>query len=235
MNPVEVDHLTRAFGGLLAVNGVSFHVRPGTVLGLLGRNGAGKSTLLKLLVGHLQPTSGRLTVLGNPRPHHDPSRWLRLGYVSQAKHLPDWMTGEECLALARSFRPQWDRPHVASLVQRLGVPVGQKVGSLSRGHYTRLQVCIALGHHPELILLDEPTSGLDPAARQELLAILIEEIARSGAAVVLSSHLVEDVERLADAIAVMEGGRLIDWGPSEEVLASLGRRAWPAPECLPSD
>ena len=223
MNPVEVQQLSRSFGALMAVDAVSFEVPAGTVLGLLGRNGAGKSTLVKLLAGHLRPTSGSATVLGRSIAEPDPARWLRMGYVSQEKHLPDWMTGEECLAFARSFRPNWDRPAVAALAQRLQVPLRQMVSTLSRGHYVRLQTCLALGHHPELILLDEPTSGLDPLGRRELLSVLIEEIGRAGCTVVISSHLVEDLERLADTIAIIDAGRLLACGPPEELQRSRSR------------
>lgn len=228
MMPIETEALGRHFGSLVALEDVTFSVRAGTVFGLLGRNGAGKSTLIKLLASHLRPTSGRATVLGFDVARQEPQRWQRLGYVSQAKHLPEWMTGDECLEFARSFRPRWDRPSVAALAKRFDVPLRQRVDTLSRGHYVRLQVCIALGHHPELILLDEPTSGLDPNGRRELLAILIEEIDRVGAAVVISSHLVEDVERLADTIAILDGGRMLACAPPEELQRTRSRIALPA-------
>jgi ABC-2 type transport system ATP-binding protein len=140
-----------------------------------------------------------------------------MGYVSQAKHLPDWMTGEECLDFARSFRPKWDQPGARALAKRFGLPLRQRVHTLSRGHYVRLQTCVALGHHPELILLDEPTSGLDPDGRRELLAILIEEIESAGAAVVISSHLVEDLERMADTIAIFDTGRIVACGAPDDL------------------
>ncbi len=228
MNPVEAEGLSRGFGALLAVDAVSFGVRAGTVFGLLGKNGAGKSTLLKLLAGHLKPGSGKATVLGRPVEARDPARWLRMGYVSQARHLPEWMTGEECLAYARSFRPNWDRVAVAALAKRLQAPLQQRVGTLSRGHYARLQICLALGHHPELILLDEPTSGLDPDGRREVLSILIEVIDRAGCTVVVSTHLVEDMERMADSVAILDAGRMLACGSPEELQRSRSRIALPA-------
>lgn len=227
MNPVSAQQLSRAFGSQLAVDSVSFEVPAGTVLGLLGRNGAGKSTLIRLLAGHLAPTSGEAMVLGRPITARDPARWLRLGYVSQAKHLPEWMTGEECLEFARSFRPQWDRAAVAALTRRFEVPLRQQVSTLSRGQYVRLQACLALGHHPELVLLDEPTSGLDPEGRRQLLATLIEEIDRAGCAVVISSHLVEDLERMADAIAILDAGRILACGAPDDLQRSRSRIALP--------
>lgn len=227
MIAVEADRLSRHFGKIAALDAATFSVRAGTVFGLLGCNGAGKSTLIKLLAGHLKPSSGQAAVLGYDIARPDPRRWLRMGYVSQARHLPDWMTGEECLDFARSFRANWDRSYIAALAKRFEVPLGRTVESLSRGQYVRLQTCIALGHHPELVLLDEPTSGLDPGGRRELLSILIEEMERSGATVVMSSHLVEDLERLADTIAILDAGRIAACGPPEDLQRTRSRISLP--------
>jgi len=236
MNAIEAHQLTRLFGSVRAVDSATFDVAPGTVLGLLGPNGAGKSTLLKLLVGHLRPTSGTATVLGRPLEKRDASLWLRVGYVAQQRYLPDWMTGAECLRFARAFHPQWDKARVARLTGRLEVPLETKVRDLSRGHYVRLQIGLALAHSPELIFLDEPTSGLDPAARHELLTLLVEEIGERACTVILSSHLVEDIERMADTVAIMDGGKILACGPVDQVktasatleetfLEYVGRRA----------
>jgi len=217
MNAIEVQQLTRSFGNVRAVDSVTFDVACGTVFGLLGPNGAGKSTLLKLLVGHLRPTSGSASVLGQPLARRDASLWFRMGYAAQARYLPEWMTGAECLRFARGFHPGWDDARVAALTARLGVPLGTRVRDLSRGHYVRLQIALAMAHSPELIVLDEPTSGLDPAARHELLTLLIEEIGQRACTVVISSQLVEDIERLADAVAIMDAGRILACGSVDEV------------------
>jgi ABC-2 type transport system ATP-binding protein len=164
MNAIEASHLTRFFGRVCAVDSVSFDVPEGAVFGLLGANGAGKSTLLRLLAGHLKPTSGMATVLGRPSYPAEPARWLRMGYVSQARYLPGWMTAAECLRFAQALRPRWDTGKVDRLVARLDVPLQTRISDLSRGHYVRLQIALALAHNPEVILLDEPTSGLDPPA-----------------------------------------------------------------------
>lgn len=217
MNVIEAHALTRVFGKVRAVDSASLEVAPGTVFGLLGPNGAGKSTLLKLLAGHLRPTSGTATVLGQPVAGGTPSLWQRVGYVAQARYLPGWMTPAECLRFAGGFHPQWDEAKVAHLTRRLELPLGARIRDLSRGHYVRLQVVLALGHNPELVLLDEPTSGLDPVGRHELLGILIEEIGQRACTVVFSSHLVEDIERLADTVAIMNAGRIVACGPVDEV------------------
>jgi ABC-2 type transport system ATP-binding protein len=227
MNVIETRQLNRVFGRTRAVDSVSIDVPRGTVFGLLGPNGAGKSTLLKLLVGHLRPTSGSATVLGQPAAQLDPALWLRLGYVSQSRYLPDWMTGAECLRFARSFRSQWDEAKAERLIKRLELPIDARIRNLSRGHYVRLQIILALAHNPELILLDEPTSGIDPVGRHELLELMIEEMApEAGRTVVFSSHLVEDIERMADAMAIMDAGRIVTSGPVDTVKGSRSRVAF---------
>lgn len=217
MNAIETHGLTRVFGSTRAVDGASLAVECGTVFGLLGANGAGKSTLLKLLVGHLRPTSGTAAVLGEPVSGPRPALWERVGYVAQARYLPGWMTGADCLRFAGSLRRNWDAAKADRLAQRLQFPLEARVRDLSRGHYVRLQIALAMGHNPELILLDEPTSGLDPVGRHELLGILVEELGQRGCTVVISSHLVEDIERMADTVAIMEAGRIVACGPVDAV------------------
>jgi ABC-2 type transport system ATP-binding protein len=224
MNAIETHELTREFGKTRAVDSVSIDVTRGTVFGLLGPNGAGKSTLLKLLVGHLRPTSGSAVMLGKPTSQKDAERWLRIGYVSQGRYLPGWMTAAECLRFTRAFHPQWDQVKVQRLMDRLEVSHDAKIRDLSRGHYVRLQIVLALAHNPELILLDEPTSGLDPVGRRELLTLLIEEIApAAGRTVMFSSHLVEDIERMADGVAIMDAGRIVASGPIDTLKGSRSR------------
>jgi len=208
-----------------AVTSVTLQVPEGAVFGLLGANGAGKSTLLRLLAGHLKPASGTATVLGRRSYPPEPRRWLRLGYVAQARYLPAWMTGAECLRFARALRPQWDAAKVTHLARRFELPLDTRIRDLARGHYVRLQIVLALAHNPEAILLDEPTSGLDPAGRRELLSILIDEIGLRGRTVVLSSQLVEDIERMADLVAIMDRGQVLASGPLDELKGSRSRIA----------
>jgi ABC-2 type transport system ATP-binding protein len=220
MNAIETRGVTRVFGRVRAVDAVTIDVAPGTVFGLLGPNGAGKSTWLKLLVGHLRASSGAATVLGQCVTKGDAAPWARLGYVPQGRYLPAWMTGAECLRFTRAFRPGWDEAKAAQLVQCLEVPLATKIGDMSRGGFVRLQIVLALAHNPELILLDEPTSGLDPVGRHELLALLIDEIGLRGRTVVFSSHIVEDIERMADSVAFMDAGRVVKSGTLDELRGS---------------
>jgi ABC-2 type transport system ATP-binding protein len=222
MNVIEARDLTRAFGKTRAVDAVSIDVPQGVVCGLLGPNGAGKSTLLKLLVGHLRATSGSASMFGRPVSNPDPALWGRIGYVSQQRCLPGWMTSAECLRFVRALHSQWDETKVKHLVERLELPLDSRIRDLSRGHYVRLQIVIALGHNPELILLDEPSSGLDPVGRHTLLTLLVEEITQPGRTIVFSSHLVEDIERMADTVVIMDAGRIVANGPIDSLKISGG-------------
>ncbi len=233
MNAIETRDLTRVFGRLRAVDSATVDVPSGTVLGLLGPNGAGKSTLLKLLVGHLRATSGTATVLGVTVSGRARAPWVRLGYVSQARYLPRWMTVAECLRFTRALRPQWDDEKAAHLTDRLELPLDVKIRDLSRGNYVRLQIGLALAHNPELILLDEPTSGLDPVGRRELLTLLIDEIGLLGRTVVFSSHIVEDIERMADQVAIMDAGRIVVSGPVDRIKYSRSRVQFTDPVAEP--
>ena len=223
MNAIEAHQLTRIFGSVRAVDAVDLDVAQSTVFGLLGPNGAGKSTLLKLLVGHLRPTSGAASVLGQPLARREASLWLRMGYVAQARYLPGWMTAAECLRFARGLRPGWDDAKAAHLTGRLELALNTKVRDLSRGHYVRLQIVLAMAHNPDLILFDEPTSGLDPVGRRELLGLLIEEIGQRACTVLFSSHVVEDIERMADTVAIMDAGKILACGPVDTIKSSRRR------------
>ena len=217
MNAIETRELTRNFGAARVVDAVTMEIPEGAVFGLLGANGAGKSTLLKLLIGHLKPASGSALVFG--LPPKSPRIFECLGYVAQARYMPQWMTARECLDFARSLRPQWDAGKAAELIRRLDFPVNGRIRDLSRGHYVRLQIALALAHNPAVVVLDEPTSGLDPVGRHELLSILIDEVSARGCAVLLSSHIVEDVERMADRVAIMDRGKVVANGTVDALKA----------------
>ena len=220
MNPIETRDLVRVFGRVRAVDSATLDIPSGTVFGLLGPNGAGKSTLLKLLAGHLQPTSGTATVLEQPAFGREPALWRRIGYVAQERYLPGWMTAAQCLAFTRTFHQEWDESKADRILGRSDFPHRTHVRDLSRGHCVRLQIALAMAHNPEVILLDEPTSGLDPIGRRDLLELLIEEIGRRTCTVMFSSHMVEDVERMADTVAIMEGGKILACGPVDSFKGS---------------
>jgi ABC-2 type transport system ATP-binding protein len=220
---VETENLRRSFGNFEAVRGVSLKVQRGTVFGLLGVNGAGKSTIIKMIVGHLQPTAGRIRVLGR-----DPKLDLletrrRVAYVSENRYLYEWMTVEESIRFTRAFHDNWDDRKAADLLRRFSLPPDKKVRQLSRGNRARLCLLLALSFNPELIILDEPTSGLDPIVRRDFIENIVAEISEEGKTVLFSSHIVEEVERVADYVGIINDGELLLVSTLDDIKASYKR------------
>ena len=220
---VETENLGRRFGTFEAVRGVDLRVQRGTVFGLLGINGAGKSTIIKMLVGHLRPTSGRLRVLGRTLEEDLVEIRRRVAYVSENRYLYEWMTVAESIRFTRAFHANWDDQKAADLLKRFSLPPEKKVRQLSRGNRARLCLLLALSYNPELIILDEPTSGLDPIVRRDFIENIVSEISEEGKTVLFSSHIVEEVERVADDVGIINDGELLLVNSVEEIKASYKR------------
>jgi ABC-2 type transport system ATP-binding protein len=206
---IRVEGLSRRFGGLRAVSNLSFQVEPGCVCGFLGRNGSGKTTTIRMLMGFSRPSGGRAQLLGLDPQHDRPELMRRVGYVGEAPVMPEWMTVREVADFTGSFYQTWDADRVNGLLERSQLNPEQKVGHLSRGMNAQLALVLALGHNPELLILDEPATGLDVLVRRSFLEGIIDLIQQEGRTVLVSSHLVHEVERVADQIVVIEGGRLV--------------------------
>ena len=220
---VETENLGRRFGAFEAVKGVDLRVQRGTVFGLLGVNGVGKSTIIKMVVGHLRPTSGRLRVLGRTLEEDLVEIRRRVAYVSENRYLYEWMTVAESIRFTRAFHANWDDQKAADLLKRFSLPPEKKVRQLSRGNRARLCLLLALSYNPELIILDEPTSGLDPIVRRDFIENIVSEISEEGKTVLFSSHIVEEVERVADDVGIINDGELLLVSSVEEVKASYKR------------
>lgn len=206
---IQTRELTRRYGELLAVDRLDLTVERGQIFGFLGRNGAGKTSTIKMLLGLLQPTSGRVEVLGQrPGPARTDLR-ARIGYVSEAPQLYPWMRVGEIIDFTRSFYPTWNEGRVDDLLRQFGLDRERRVRNLSRGMGAQLALLLALGHDPELLILDEPATGLDVLVRRDFLESIVHVIQQEGRTVLLSSHMVHEVERVADRVAVVEGGRLL--------------------------
>lgn len=211
------DKVTRRFGRKVALRELQLSVEPGTVLGLVGRNGAGKTTCLRLAHGLLFPDDGTIRVLGLD-PVTDGLRLRsRVGLLSEESALYPWMNVQEIIDFASALHPNWDPALAASLVERLGLEPGEKIKTLSRGTRAKVALVLASACRPEVLLLDDPTAGLDPLVRREILEGILETVSDEGGAVVYASHLVHDIERVADRIAVLDAGRLDFEGPLEEI------------------
>jgi len=214
---VEVSGLSRRFGDKLALNQVSLNVRRGRVFGLVGANGAGKTTLIKHLLGRLKAESGTVRVFGFD-PVIDPVAVLsRIGYLSENRDLPGWMRVDELIRYTAAFYPQWDSGYAEELRKQFALEPRTKIKSLSRGEKAKAGLLIALAYRPDLLLLDEPSSGLDPVVRRDILEAIIRTVADEGRTVLFSSHLLEEVERVADDLAMMFDGRIVLAGALDDV------------------
>jgi len=216
---VVTEGLTKRYGRRTALSDCTLDVPAGHVVGLVGPNGAGKSTLLQMICGLLQPTAGRLTVLGGEPISGSP----RLGFVAQDTPVFAGLTVEDHLRLGAHLNPSWDDELARDRVDRLGLDLAQKAGKLSGGQRAQLALTVAIAKRPDLLLLDEPVAALDPLARREFLQGLMEYVAESGTSVVMSSHLVADLERVCDYLIVLVKSRVRVTGEVEELLASHHR------------
>jgi ABC-2 type transport system ATP-binding protein len=207
---IVIDNITKSFGAqALAVNGLGFAVPEGSVVGFLGPNGAGKSTTIRMLLGLLRPSAGSASLLGHDSRELPASIWSRVGYVAEEPGLYRWMTVGAMIRYTAAFYPNWDAAFAADLLKRLELPAGQKIGSMSRGQRGKLALLLALAFRPELLVLDDPVSGLDPIVRREFLDQIIELLQMEGRTVLFSSHILDEVERLADRIVIVDQGRLL--------------------------
>lgn len=207
---IEFENLTRRYGKLDAVNGLSLKVQPGRCYGFFGRNGAGKTTSIKCLLNLLRPTSGAARVFGLNPQKDEVAVKSRLCYVPDAVAFYPWMSVRETLDFLASFRPQWNRQVEASLLKRFDLDPAQKTANLSKGQKTQLALIGAISPEPELLVLDEPTSGLDPLVRREFIETVIGAY-QSGAperrTVFVSTHLIAEFEGLIDEFTIIEHGR----------------------------
>jgi ABC-2 type transport system ATP-binding protein len=207
---IELKGLSKAFGSKTAVDNLTLSVPAGSIFGFLGPNGAGKTTTIKMILGLLRPDSGSASVLGHDILRDTVTVRERIGYVAEIQQMYGYMTVAEILAFCRPFYRQWDSGITNKYVEFFKLPRNEKIKNLSKGMKTQLALVLAMAPAPELLILDEPTAGLDTINRQEFLRIIIEEIAIQGRTVFFSSHQLHDVERVADQVAIINDGRLID-------------------------
>lgn len=217
---IEVRNLSRHFGNKEALRDVTLRVEQGQVFGLVGENGAGKTTLMQHLLGAYKAQQGEVRIFGID-PTFDPTTVLsRIGYLSEDRDLPAWMRIGELMRYMQAFYPSWDMAYAERMRDEFGLPTDTKVRNLSRGEKAKAGLLIALAHRPELLLLDEPSSGLDAVARQSILAVVVRSVAEEGRTVVFSSHLLDEVERVADRVAMIHQGRVTLDMPMEDIKAS---------------
>ena len=220
---VEVQRLTRHFDRKIALNDLSLIVPRGGVFGLIGGNGAGKTTLIRHILGMLKAQSGSVRVFGLD-PIENPVGVLgRIGYLSEDRDLPNWMRVHELIRYTQAFYPNWDPTYAEELREAFDLDPKAKVKTLSRGQRARAGLLVALAHRPELLVLDEPSSGLDPVVRRDILGAIIRTIADEGRTVFFSSHLLDEVERVADRVAIIHEGRIMLTDTMDEIKESHRR------------
>lgn len=218
---VDVQQLSRTFRGKQALHWVDLQVPIGSVFGLVGLNGAGKTTLIRHLMGLLKAKSGSVTVLGM-NPIDDPERFLkRIGYLTEEDSLPKWMRVGELIDFTRAVYPSWDDAYAKQLSDSFELSRRSRLDTMSKGQRARVGLLLAIAHRPKLLILDEPSSGLDPIARSDILEAIIRTVNEDGRTVLFSSHLLDEVDRVCDIVALMHNGRITETLRTEERKGSL--------------
>jgi ABC-2 type transport system ATP-binding protein len=232
---LQARGLTKHYGRQRALSDCTLDIPSGRVVGLVGPNGAGKTTLLQLAVGMLRPTAGSIEVLGG-RPASGTDQLAKVGYVAQDTPTYANLTVAEHLRLGAHLNPHWDDAVAQRRIDRLGLDRKRPAGKLSGGQRAQLALTLAVAKRPDLLVLDEPVASLDPLARREFLRNLMEFTAESGASVILSSHLVADLERVCDFLIVLAESKVLLAGDVDDLLAThprlVGLRR--DPEVLPA-
>ena len=214
---ISVKDLSREFGDKRALGAVNLEIPRGSVVGLLGPNGCGKTTLIKHLIGLLVPSHGEVRVFGTPAAELGPDQIARIGYVSQDADLLTWLNVGETVDLARAHQPLWDDALAARLLGEFGLERHANVGKLSGGQKQRLSIVLGVAHRPELLLLDEPAAALDPVVRQEFLDLLMDLIQDGERTIVISSHILTDVEKVIDRVLILDRGHVHCFQPLDDL------------------
>ncbi len=220
---IETHDLEYAPGRGFKISKLNMGVPAGSVYGFLGPNGAGKTTTIRLLLGLLPAGAGTIHVLGHSMPREHVSVLARTGYVPERPHLYPSLTVDEAIRFHSAFHARWDQAWAGELKRGFSLVSDRRVGSLSKGETGKLMMLLALAQQPDLLVLDEPTDGLDPVVRREVLEALLEYVSTHNATVMISSHLVHELERICDWIAVMDRGSLVVQLPMQEFKDGIKR------------
>ncbi|HEX3599203.1 MAG TPA: ABC transporter ATP-binding protein [Lacipirellulaceae bacterium] len=216
---IELKNVTKRYRSQKALDDVSFEVPRGVVFALLGENGAGKTTAIRLMLGLAEATAGEVRVVGMDARRDGFKIRRRVGYLSERPVFYEWMTAAEIGWFTAGFYPDGFEPRYRALVDDFHVPLDRRLSQMSKGMRAKVGLSLAMAHSPELLILDEPTSGLDTMVRREFLESMVD-IAAEGRTVLLSSHQIGEVERVADIVAIMHAGRLLVNEPLEDLKRS---------------
>jgi len=231
---VSIRDLGKSFGGRAVLSHISSEVRPGDVVGVIGKNGAGKTTLLETVLGFSPPSSGSARIFGEDCLGMSAAVKARIGFVPQQDELLPTLNGRAQLSLTGSFYRHWDKALLERLAREWEVPLDRRASTLSGGERQKLSTLLALGNRPDLLVLDEPVASLDPLARRRFLQQLLEIASDSSRAVIFSSHIVSDLERVANRIWIVREGQLLWDGETDALKQSVRRLHVRAHHALPA-
>ena len=219
MNILECKALTKRYGGKSALEGVELSIEPGRIVGLLGPNGSGKSTLIKLANGLLTPDAGEILIDGKA-----PCRETKkiVSYLPERTYFADWMTVKDIFDLFSDFYADFDRQKALHMCDSLGIGEGDRIKSMSKGTKEKVQLILVMSRNAQLYLLDEPIAGVDPAARDYIMGTIINNYA-DNATVVISTHLIADIERVLDEVIFLKDGRIVRHETVDELKAQEGK------------
>jgi ABC-2 type transport system ATP-binding protein len=231
---VTARHLGKTIGAKTILRDVSVDVSPGSVVGIIGKNGAGKTTLMEILLGFSPATTGSSTLFGADSFTLPAALKGRIGFVPQQDELVNTLTGEEQVSLMAALHGRWNRALISRLQRDWEVPMDRTIQNLSGGERQKLSTLLALGHEPELLMLDEPVAALDPLARRQFLQHLLEITAERQRTVLFSTHIISDLERIADQIWIVGDGALVWHGALDDLKESVVRLNIRARQALPA-
>jgi len=231
-NAIEIEGLKFSYGRNEVLKGLDLLVPRGSIFGFLGRNGAGKTTAIKLLLGLLQPHAGSCRIEGIDSQKDALAVRRIIGYMAEDQQMYGWMRIEQIVKWVASFYPGWDDKFTNQLLDMLELPRRQKVKTLSKGQNSRLALLLALGHRPKVVILDDPTLGLDPIARKDFLRHVIDLLQTNGVTVFFSSHLLYEIEPVADHVAILDGGKIVKQGETFQLRESVKKIVLSASETI---
>ena len=220
---VSVAGLRKGFSGRAVLEDVSFEIPRGQTVALLGRNGAGKTTMIRVLLGLIPPDAGTVRVAGCDPATEPLELRRRVGYLAEDQQMYGWMTPIELCRFLAPFYPTWDARLADDYLDRFELPRRTRIGRLSKGQSIKLGLAVALAHRPQVAILDDPALGLDPIARKEFNRDLVEHLQAEGRTVLYSSHLLAEVEAVADAVAILDRGRIVRQGPTDALRDAVKR------------